>query len=118
MRRRSWLVAAAAVAIFPSEAEAHARLGRSDPTDGAVLDVAPAAVRLFFDTVVEPTRPRFSLVDAAGKRVDLDATGFGAPAREVTVPLPPLEEGAWALRFSLLSADGHRVRGRVRFTVR
>ena len=107
-----WLTLAMCGGI--DRAVAHAALLAAHPADGALLEQAPATVRLHFN---EPVRPLvISLIDAAGR------THRGLPAAalneviEVTVPadLPP---GSHVLSYRVASGDGHPVGGSMVFSI-
>ena len=104
--------------MFPAIASAHARLVGSKPGDGDVLSTAPGDVRLLFDDAVRPAGGTRA-VDAAGRSV------LGGPAhllkghdRILVVPLRPgLGRGAYTVRWSVVSNDGHVVDGVLAFGV-
>lgn len=104
-----------------SVAWAHARLARSDPADGALLDTAPTAVHLWFDSQVEREFHRLELLPAEGKAEPVPLEAFvpdPADRARLSARLPPLASGAWRVRYEVVSRDGHRVEGSVRFRVR
>ncbi|WP_425307405.1 copper resistance protein CopC [Ammonicoccus fulvus] len=94
---------------------AHAELLGSSPADGAVLQVAPATVELDFSEAVQPVPEAARLVLSDGS-----AQPVAAVARDsrVTITLPDaLGDGAYAVSYRILSADGHVVSGVVSFRV-
>jgi copper resistance protein C len=97
------------------EAMAHAKLRSSIPANNAVLVDAPHSITLAFN---EPAKlARLVLVTAEHEiaiKVDLGAK----PARSITVALPALTPGKYAVNWSALSpADGHVMKGSLAFTL-
>jgi len=97
---------------------AHARLERSVPASGAVLDEAPAQVVLRFNSDVERKFSRFTLRLPDGGERELEAPRAGGMTRELAIPLGAAGPGDYQLAWSVVSRDGHRIAGTVRFTVR
>jgi copper resistance protein C len=97
-------------------ASAHDELVGSDPSPGAALDAAPAAVRLDFSADVLTFGAAIVVAD------DTDATWqSGEPVLDgasVSVPLDPaLPDGSYQVRWRVVSSDGHPITGLVPFTV-
>lgn len=99
-------------------AAAHARLKRSSPPQGAVLDRAPTEIVLTFNSEVERKYARFVLRDADGRERALAGPAGSGLVTELTLAPGALAPGAYQLRWSVVSRDGHRITGTVRFTVR
>ena len=113
------LVAIIAIALTQSSAvSAHARLERSTPTSGAVLDHAPPQVLLTFNSDVERRFSRFTLHLPDGGERRLDGPAGAGMTRELTIALGALEPGSYRLDWSVVSRDGHRIAGALRFTVK
>src|ERR687893_932128 len=97
-------------------AVAHNELIGSDPADGATVATSPAQVRLTFDL---PLKPGFSTGTLTGP--DSSQWQAGPPAEAgavVSVPVRALgPAGQYTIAYQVLSADGHPVRGAVRFTL-
>ncbi len=97
-------------------AAAHNVLIGSDPPDGAQLATGPARVSLTFNL---PVQRGFSTVAVTGP--DGSQWQAGPPAEAGAVvsasvhPLGPA--GQYTIAYQVLSADGHPVRGAVRFTL-
>jgi copper resistance protein C len=105
----AWLVA-------PATAQAHERLTASEPAADAVLPAVPPRVLLTFSGNVVDPAPTLVLVDAAGVEVP-----GGEPVVEgatVALPLPEaLPNGAYTVRWRIVSSDGDPVSGDYAFTV-
>jgi copper transport protein len=112
------VAAAAAVAALalPGAASAHASLRGSTPQDGAVLAHAPRSVQVVFDDVVHVGSRNAAVANATGTSVLA-----GKPTADLDVlaiPLRPgLPRGAYSVRWSIVSNDGHLERGVLAFAV-
>lgn len=99
-----------------SPAVAHNELIGSDPPDGATVASSPSQVRLTFDL---PLKPGFSTVTVTGP--DSSQWQAGPPAEAGAVVSAPVRAlgpaGQYTIAYRVLSADGHPVRGAVRFTL-
>lgn len=97
-------------------ATAHDELVGSDPAPGAALDSAPAAVRLDYSADVLTFGAAVIVADAGGATWQA-----GEPVLDgssVSVPLDPsLPDGAYEVRWRVVSSDGHPLTGLVPFTV-
>jgi copper resistance protein C len=121
MTRRHRLTAAAlaGVLLAPAVAWAHAEMVKSVPARRSATTSAPPRVRLSFNERVEAKFSRVSVWDAKGAQVDLkDVEVDPEDPRQLTVGLPPLEPGAYTVRFRVLSVDGHVVESQFPFTIR
>lgn len=101
------------------EARAHARLVAATPKNGAVLARAPERVVLRFSGGVERRFARVSLASDGGKRTALVLEGDEGAGlvRELAARLPKIGAGTHVVHWNVVAADGHRVSGRVRFSV-
>ncbi|MGN6111350.1 MAG: copper resistance CopC family protein [Kofleriaceae bacterium] len=107
-----------AVALIAGDAAAHARLARSTPAEGEVLEAAPAEVVLVFEGGVERRFARFVLERAGGSARRLEGPPGGGVTTELAIPLGALDPGDYRLQWSVVSRDGHRIRGALRFSIR
>ncbi|WP_158562898.1 copper resistance CopC family protein [Marinitenerispora sediminis] len=109
------LVAAGMLATAPP-AHAHDRLLSSTPEDGAHLDTAPAAIALTFSAEVMEIGAAVAVLDSSSQPVaEGDAVIDGA---DVTQPLAAdLPDGGYAVRWRVVSSDGHPISGSFTFTV-
>ncbi len=102
-----WLV------FMAGPAMAHASLVSADPADGAVVDAAPAMVRLRFNEPVAPAVIR--LIDAQGGNRDI---AVHAHDEVIDIVLPAaLPRGTQTVSYRIISADGHPVGGSLLFSV-
>jgi hypothetical protein len=97
-------------------AQAHDQLISSSPQDGEHLASAPTAVRLEFAAEVLTIGAAVVVVDEDGQ-----AWAAGEPTVDgpvVSVPLEPdMPDGAYQIRWRVVSSDGHPISGVVAFTV-
>jgi copper transport protein len=95
----------------PATASAHAVLLGADPAPGARLADPPGAMTLRFSEPVQTLSDGdVAVLDASGASVA--ARGGPGDGRVLSVPLRPgLPEGTYTVRYHVLSADSHGVRG-------
>lgn len=109
------LLAALAAALFAPAALAHAVLLRSQPADGAVLGVGPAAVRLAFDEPVRAAGGIEAVRNGGGSVLGGSARAAG---HVLVVPLRGgLPNGDYTVKWRVVSDDGHTVEGVLAFGV-
>ena len=107
------------LALLPAAALAHAVLVKSIPAQRSSLTESPPRVELWFNERLEPAYSRASVTDEAGTQIDLrDALVSKADARRLSLSLPPLRPGRYAVKFRVLSVDGHVVESSLTFTVK
>lgn len=117
------LLAAAAVSITTRESvdgrsttALHTDLISSSPADGDSLTTSPALVRLVFSGPVEPTLSLIRLITADGAQLEFDPSSEDE-GRVLVARLPGLANGNYTIEWSTVSADGHKVEGRLTFKV-
>ena len=119
MRKRllgAWVLG---LALLPTAALAHAVLVKSIPAQRSSLTESPPRVELWFNERLEPAYSRASVTDEAGTQIDLrDALVSKEDARRLSLSLPPLRPGRYAVKFRVLSVDGHVVESNLTFTVK
>jgi len=100
---------------LPATASAHAILLRTVPGDGSVLPRAPTVVRAVFDDTIEPGRGNEAIRDGGGSVL---AGRPRAEGRTLVLPLRRgLTGGAYSVRWSIVSEDGHPESGVLAFAV-
>src|SRR5207247_7506919 len=102
---------------FPGTAGAHATLMRTSPGFADRLSHSPRVVRLQFDQGVKALPNAITVFTAKGSVVSGIARS-GDGYRVVETPVRRLGKGAYTVRWSALSADGHVVSGVFTFGVR
>ncbi|MDP9285048.1 MAG: copper resistance protein CopC/CopD, partial [Actinomycetota bacterium] len=114
--KRAVIVMLLVALAAPAGAAAHATLLRTIPADGAVLERPPSHVRVEFDDVVRVAPGSAALANATGASVL--AGQPSAHGHVLTLPLRSrLPNGAYSIRWSAASDDGHREQGVLSFTV-
>ncbi len=119
-RRARWLRAASIAGAFAltlsmvSVAFAHAELVSADPVDGAIIAGTPEQVLLRFTEALLPNSS-IQLVGAEGSV----ASGSPLPDDPTAMALipPPLDPGAYVIRWTAATDDAHIERGEVSFAV-
>ena len=118
MRRLLVTVCCLLVALaLPAGAAAHATLVRTSPGFGVRLERSPHVVRLRFDQSVQVLPNAVDVYTAKG-RVMSGKTRAGRDPRVVETRVRRLGRGAYTVRWSAVSADGHVVSGVFTFGVR
>jgi methionine-rich copper-binding protein CopC/putative copper export protein len=115
-RRHVVTLALLAAFVIPALASAHATLVRTSPADGAIVQRAPAAVRVVFDDRVL-RGPGIAAIRNGGGSV-LDGKAHVEDDKTLVIPLKPrLGDGAYSVRWAVVSDDGHLESGVLAFAV-
>jgi copper resistance protein C len=101
--------------LAPPSALAHNREKTSDPANGSVLSVAPKQITFYFKQAVGQDSLTVLLIDPTGSRIPLKI--LRAAQLEAVAEIPPIQDGAYSVRWKLISSDGHPVTNKVSFTV-
>lgn len=122
--RRSWATLALALALvvwlrLPVTALAHAKLTKSSPSAGTILDSSPGKVELSFSEPVSLQFSTIKLLDRTRKELPVGApTADGSDGVSATLPAT-LPQGTYTIVWRVLSAnDGHVTSGNFAFKVR
>jgi copper transport protein len=103
--------------VGAAPASAHAALTGSDPKQGAVVDEAPAQVKLTFSEKVAMADGSVRVLAPSGKRADtgkttdLGANTYGVKLRK------GLSDGTYTVAYQVVSADSHPVAGAFTFSI-
>ncbi|HDR9249213.1 copper homeostasis periplasmic binding protein CopC [Burkholderia vietnamiensis] len=118
-RQLADLAAAGAIAIVPVAALAHGKLEGAVPASGAVVDAAPEALRLTFNEDLEPTFSTIKVTDASGTSIAKEkAKVEAANPRVMTVAVPKLASGVYAVQWAVMTSDSHKTKGTYAFKVK
>ncbi|WP_162872855.1 copper resistance CopC family protein [Austwickia chelonae] len=98
-----------------SPAGAHSQLVSSSPADGSTVDALPANATLTFNEEVHPKFVQAVVAPASGEARPAEAVAQG-PKVVVTLP-QDLGGGKIAVRYRVVSKDGHPISGEISFTV-
>jgi copper transport protein len=114
--KKALLLAAALAALaLPAAAWGHAALVRTTPANGAVLQKAPTELRAVFDDAVRPG-PGIEAVRNGGGSI-LAAKAHVEDEHILVIPLKRGAKGAYSVRWSIISDDGHLESGIVAYAV-
>jgi len=110
---------ATSVASSTDRASAHANQIDSSPAPNTVLETSPERVIIWYSEPIEDNFSIISVLDSAANQVDLgDSALDPSEPTAMSVGLPPLENGTYAVVWKNLSAvDGHKVIGSFVFAV-
>jgi methionine-rich copper-binding protein CopC len=95
-------------------AQAHSHLQSATPADGSVITAAPSTVRLKFS---EATRLTAAWIQKGSEAKQKLAALPTQAATDVSVTLPALTPGRYALTWRAVSDDGHVVPGQIHFVL-
>ncbi|HEX3064224.1 MAG TPA: copper resistance CopC family protein [Dongiaceae bacterium] len=108
------LLALGAALSLPSAAFAHAIIVSSKPAANSEVPQGPVDILLQYNSRIDATHSRVSLVDPAGKVTALNVAG-GSVAGSLTATGTTDAPGKWIIRWQVLSIDGHITRGDIPF---
>lgn len=121
--RRGALGAAALALALPlvgvgaGPAAAHTALESSTPANGSVLSSSPRTAKLVFSESVKPVAKGFALKSSSGEQESIGAVQKAG--KTLTVPIKAtLASGGYLLSYSVISDDGHPVKGTIAFRVK
>lgn len=119
MRRRGSLVLwFALVVLAAGDARAHAWLDHAAPAVGSSVHAPPAEARLTFTQELELAFCTIRVMDAGGRRVDMNDAAVDSRNRAVLrVSLPRLSPGSYKVIWRVLSVDGHVTEGDYPFRI-
>jgi copper transport protein len=103
--------------VLPAGASAHATMIRSAPSFQQRLKSSPPVVRLSFDQSVKALPNAIRVYTAKGGLVSGE-TLTSSDKRTIDTPLRRLPRGAYTVRWTAVSADGHVIAGVFTFGVR
>ena len=117
MRRWCWLFVS--LSALASTARAHSSLERAEPKDGAVLQQAPAEIRLWFTDAIKAALSTIEVRDAAGKQVDQRnlRADEKQPALVHLSLVAELKPGVYKVTWSAVAQDLHVGKGSLSFRV-
>lgn len=110
-------VCVALLLTVPVVASAHAKLVRSQPNANETLSTVPRIIELWFSELLEPGLNKIEVKDQAGNRVDSSDVTLAENNKKALVNLKQLSAGVYTVRWKVLSADQHAIRGVFDFTV-
>lgn len=104
---------------LPARASAHATLVRSSPAAGAVVARGPASIVLDFDESVRPGSGTRLVANRGGGAVRIGPPRLArGDSRRLLIPLRQrLRDGAYTVRWRIVSDEGHLIAGVFAFAV-
>ena len=103
--------------FIPKQADAHAVLLKATPSENSSLDSPPKQITLTFNERLENGIHEISVIDRNG----VDATSYKAKLsknhRQLSIKLPTLKDGVYAVSYKVTSQDGHPVRSTYVFSI-
>lgn len=103
--------------FIPHTAFAHAVLEKSTPVPDQQLDSPPTEVELIFNERLEDKLYFIKVFNENGDIVSDSDTEMSADQKQISLALPSLSNGHYAVSYRVLSADGHPVNGSYIFSV-
>lgn len=119
MRFNATALAFLAIAAIVGEADAHAKLIGTTPTNGTAV-ARPTEVRLKFNEPIEIELSGIDLTTKAGGRVAIGAMAID-PADKAAVIVPissAMKPGGYKVHWHMVSEDMHKVEGNFTFEVK
>lgn len=115
-RAAAALLCVLALLLWTPLAFGHASLVGSAPAAGSILSAAPAQAQLRFNEPVSPLV--LKIIQPDGSALDIDPQHVRTLSDGLQISLPGLpQQGAYALSWRVVSADGHPVGGSVAFSI-
>ena len=109
-------------ALTPRIAQAHASLNKCNIAPGAKLAAAPKVITCSFAEGVNPKGSFIGVFETTGDHGEDDkenSTVSFSNAKQMTVSVPKLSKGTYALIWYTISADdGHRAAGEFTFSIK
>jgi methionine-rich copper-binding protein CopC len=112
------IVFAMGLMVVPALLQAHAKLEKTQPADGATVSISPPQIQLSFDEEVDLKVSKIEVTGPSGKVAVGPARLMGPKAlvAKVTATLP---DAAYTVRWQTAAADdGHVSKGEFKFTVK
>ncbi len=116
---RLCLIILLALGIPVVSAWAHSQLVKAEPPRRAVLTKPPTQVRLWFNENIEGDYASLVVLDAKKQPIsDVKPTLAPDDPKSIVLPLPELTPGKYAVKFRVLSVDGHVVESSYDFSIK
>ena len=119
MRATLRALSLAALALTGATAFAHAKILKSNPANGSTVNAAPTELRLQYNELVEAAASTVKLIGLGGVVIAPEkAIADKENAKTLVLGLPRLGAGDYRAEWSTMGHDGHRTKGKIRFTVK
>jgi copper transport protein len=103
-------------AAAPGQASAHAFLVKASPAADSTWQTSPSEVRLTFNERLEKQLYAVEVISPSGNSVTSAHAIISTDQKELSLPLPKLDDGYYTVTYRVISADGHPVSGAYVFT--
>lgn len=118
MRHLLLLMTLLCALVMGGHADAHAFLVKSDPAVGATV-AAAKTLRLEFSEALELAFSGIDVTNGSGGAVPARNVRLDSNDRKVLLAdMPPLQPGAYRLKWHVVSVDTHRTEGDFAFSVK
>lgn len=104
------------ILVWVGSAAGHAFLDHAEPKVGSTVS-APPAVKIWFDSPIEPAFSSLDLFQQE-RKINLKAARVEEDESLLIVALPPLDPGPYRVKWKVLAKDGHVAEGEFDFRVR
>ncbi|NOT23080.1 MAG: copper resistance protein CopC [Nitrospiraceae bacterium] len=113
------VVMAMAICLHVTPVLAHAALVKTEPPRRAILAKAPSQVQLWFNEEIESAYASLIVLDINKNPVtEVKPQLASDNQKSIVLPLPELTPGKYAVKFRVLSLDGHVIQSSFDFTVK
>jgi methionine-rich copper-binding protein CopC len=104
--------------MVPALLQAHAKLEKTQPADGATVSVSPPQIQLWFDEEVDVKVSKIEVTGPSGK-VAVGPTRLMGPKALVAKVTAAMADAAYTVRWQTAAADdGHVSKGAFKFIVK
>lgn len=103
------------ILALPLSAQAHTGLSSSNPAEGEKISAPLEEVTLIFETQIEAGSTM--VLEGAGQTFTFDEITVSGDTLQGKLAEKSLPNGAYAIQWTIIGADGHPIKGEVRFEV-
>lgn len=118
---RAWrpiVAASLLLALVVPSVAAHAEMTEAVPAPDSTVEGSPSEIVTWFTQNLDMSRTSLEVLDADGATVAEGGTLADDDPRELSLAVPPLDPGAYEVRWTSFSAeDGELARGSFSFTI-
>ncbi|MFD2444370.1 copper resistance CopC/CopD family protein [Bacillus sp. CGMCC 1.16607] len=99
------------ILIIPQSVNAHALLEKATPTPNNQILSSPKEIVLLFNERLEDELYSIKVFNNRGESISKSKTELSVDQKQLSQNLPSLANGTYTVSYSVLSADGHPVKG-------
>ena len=98
----------------------HAILEYSEPARRATLYRPPSKVILTFNEKIEESFAKIKIIDNQDRQIisENKALNLKNDKKSIFINIPELANGTYFIQYEVMSVDGHKVKGRYKFTIK